>query len=408
MSEVNIKKISINKIDFYDISGLLDLDSRKLIIDVSCNKVKEIFGVKIAELVFNPYMISEKAKYIYILDDNGKYYSCLECIFSMNIKESISLSSVSINLILENILCNKIDDIKAKKLTFKTFYLGHPIHSVYIKGYSFNYSSTKKITIKTYTNKDFHIDIIVDSKNECSYNQLSKIIYNIIEMIMLIFGDIPITEMITLKNKETDLNLHFEMVDKYKPKLAKSFGKEILGCITSETINKQNLKEFEKFRKETKIIYDLFMININSDGYKEIKNCNLVQLMEGMYKTLINSKAELRDILIYFFGNYKSSKKILTRRDKRVVKDPNNSQIFIYKSNNHRNYLSHLNLNQNKNVFYKLENVYAYWKLCLAIRIFILEYIGIDYDKSAVPKYINEVDDWAKKNKLRFSSKINN
>ena len=39
----------------------------------------------------------------------------------------------------------------------------------------------------------------------------------------------------------------------------------------------------------------------------------------------------------------KSSKKLLTRRDKRKAKYPNNTPIFIYKANNHRNFLSHLN-----------------------------------------------------------------
>jgi len=144
------------------------------------------------------------------------------------------------------------------------------------------------------------------------------------------------------------------------------------------------------------------------DGYKEIKNCNLIQIMEGMYNTLIATNVNLRNILIYYFSNFKTSKKILTKRDKRKSKDPNNTEIFIYKANNHRHYLSHLNLKQNKNVFYGLENIYAYWKLVLSIRVFILEYVGINYNYDYVVKYIKEVDDWAKKQKLRFSARINN
>lgn len=193
-------------------------------------------------------------------------------------------------------------------------------------------------------------------------------------MIMLMFGDIPTISNIIIDYNNKEIEALFEIVEKYKPKKLKSLGKDILGCITLDTINKANIKKFEQFRKETKIIYDLFMINVNSNGYIEMKNCNLIQLMEGMYKAIVKPKCELRNILLFYFNNSKTSKKILTRRDKRVVQDPNKTPIFIYKANNHRNYLSHLNVKQKKNVFYKLENIYAYWKLCLCVRVFILEY----------------------------------
>lgn len=224
---------------------------------------------------------------------------------------------------------------------------------------------------------------------------------------MLIFGDIPIISEVNI-GEEQEVKAYFEIVDKYKAPKKKSNGKEIVGCITEKTLNKDIIKKFEDFRKNTKIIYDIYMTTINSEGYREIKNCNLVQIMEGLYKTLGMPNMDLRDILIYYFNNSKSSKKLLTRKDKRKVKDPNNTPIFIYKANNHRNYLSHLNLKQNKNVFYQLENIYAYWKLTMCIRLYILEYLGVSYETEKISKYIKEVDDWAKNNKLRFSARINN
>ena len=77
----------------------------------------------------------------------------------------------------------------------------------------------------------------------------------------------------------------------------------------------------------------------------------------------------------------------------------------MYKARNHRNYLSHLNLTQDKNVFIKHENPYAFWKLSLCIRLFILEILGINYNIDNVEKYVKKVNNWAVINKLRFSSK---
>lgn len=406
MYKIDIKKISIDGQSFYEVNGELDLEKRSLNFEISFKELKKIFDIEIEELLFGTDNATEKTRYIYVTDENNKYYSCIECIFSIHVNNNICFKTAAINAILENKISNNIN-IKTNKLIFKMYYLGHSIHSAYIKKYSFNYDYTKKITVNTYTSGDFFIEIIVESKKEYSYLKLSKIIYTFIEMLMLIFGDMPIIEEISLVQNNQSLRLYLDIVDKYNPKKKIRYGKEILGTITERTVNRMTIKKFEEFRKKTKIIYDLFMITINSNGYMEIKNCNLVQIMEGMYKTITGTNIDLRLIIIHFFQHCKSSRKLLSRRDKRKVKDPNNTPIFIYKANNHRNYLSHLNLKQNKNVFYKLENNYAYWKLCMCIRIYILEYLGIEYEKENISKYVKEIESWAKKRKLRFSAKIN-
>lgn len=402
---LDINKISIDMTNFFEVTGTLDIENRKITFNITIEQLKNIFDIATHEIIFMSDRVMEKIKNIYILCNDGKYYSCLGCMFSTRFEETVNFSSVAVGIIFENTLTNE-KNIKAKKVTFKSHYIGHSIHSAYIHSYSFNYNSRKKIIINTYTDENFHIDISVESKIEYCYSELSTIIYSVFEIIMLIFGDMPIISNVDIGENQ-EIKTYFGLVDKYKAPYIRSIGKEILGCITQETLNKDVMKRFEKFRKDTNIIYDIYMTNINSDGYKEIKNCNLVQIMEGLYRTLGNPKKELRDILIYYFNYSKSSKKLLTRKDKRKVKDPNNTPIFIYKANNQRNYLSHLNLKQNKNVFYELENIYAYWKLTMCIRLFILEYLNIKYDTQQISKYIEEVDDWAKKNKLRFSSRIN-
>ena len=403
---LEIDKISIDMINFFEVEGTIDIQNKNLIINISFEQVNEIFELDIKELIFYSDKLIDKTKNIYVLDKTGKKYSCIGCIFSYKLKEYVILSSVSTNLILENIFTNNID-IVTKKVTFKTYYVGHSIHSAYIKKYSFNYNVNNKITINKYEDENFHIDISIENKHMTKYYKMSKILYNILEYIKLIFGDIPLINEIIIETEQGIVKPHFTTADKYMRNNKKSNGREIIGFINPDVLNKQNLKKFEKFREDTKIIYDLFMINTNGYGYKEMQNCNLIQIMEGLYRSLINKNGYLGDIIKYFFSN-PTSKKLLTRRDKRRIKNENNTPIFIYKAINHRNYLSHLNLKQNKNVFYKLENIYAYWKISMCIRIFILEYLKINYDYKKIPLYTKEIEDWAKKNKLRFSSRINN
>ena len=76
---------------------------------------------------------------------------------------------------------------------------------------------------------------------------------------MLIFGDIPIISDVSI-GEEQEIKAYFEMVDKYKAPKKRSNGKEIVGCITEKTLNKDIIKKFERFRSDTKIIFDLYMI----------------------------------------------------------------------------------------------------------------------------------------------------
>ena len=63
---------------------------------------------------------------------------------------------------------------------------------------------------------------------------------------MLIFGDMPIISNVNIGESQ-EIKTYFNLVDKYKAPYDRSLGKEILGCITQETLNKDVIKRFEKF-----------------------------------------------------------------------------------------------------------------------------------------------------------------
>lgn len=344
----------------------------------------------------NVFNINNLLKTVYIIDENEVKYSCINCKYSFEVSSVINVCSISIDYIIENAFM-QLENIKINQLLFKMYYLKSSIHYFDIEKYSFDYTKTKKIFIEPYVDNEYrnlNINLKIESKINSKYRELSKILYAILELFSLLFGETPTIKQIFLND---DIILHLDIVVKYKPYEVKRLDKVVIGNVTINTINKNIINKFLKFRRETKVIYDLFLINLNSDEYFETKNCKLIQIMEGMYKTLkkipANKKIFLYDILLFYFNYSKATKKILSRRDKRKISvDKNNdAQIFLYKAKNHRNYLSHLNLTQDKNVFIKYENPYAFWKLSLCIRLFILEILGINYNIDNVEKYVKRL-----------------
>ena len=147
----------------------------------------------------------------------------------------------------------------------------------------------------------------------------------------------------------------------------------------------------------------MFMITVNSSNYLEIKNSTYVQLLEGTYRTIISSSdSELWEMLKYYFKVSPVTNMLLNSYD---LKDSNNkyhTPIFLYKSLNHRNYLSHLNVTVHKNIFYELENNYAQMKFILCLRLTYMNYLGLCADKDKLNKLLTSITKWYEDNNLNF------
>ena len=102
-----IDKLSIDMVSFYKVKGTLDVKDKKVILNISFEQLNEIFEIDMKELSFGSDKIIEKTRNMYVLDKSGKKYSCIGCIFSCNAKERIVLSSVAIDVILENTFAKK-------------------------------------------------------------------------------------------------------------------------------------------------------------------------------------------------------------------------------------------------------------------------------------------------------------
>lgn len=401
MNSRKITKISTDRESFFDVTGTIDIKTRIINLIISFDVLNRAFNLNCAELIMNPEKLNTN-KVIYLCDENGIYYSCFNCIFGFTLNEELKIYSSPIEYILENILTDE-RNIKINELVFRTSMPKK--YSLYISNVSFKYDKGITINIKRlFIDDKVIIDFIVSSSQKYKYNELSNIIYTILEMTFLYLGDIPSINQISIFNGQK-IKLYIENAPKYiqRKNIYRSSTNGILSYIEPRSISKKQIKTFKKFRKQTKIIFDLLMINMNGDSYVEIKNSMLVQLLEGLYKTINTGvKIELWQILESYFLQNREISTLLVRRDLRTVADQHNTPIFLFKAKEHRHYLSHLNMNEEKNVFYKLENIYANWKLNQCIRIYIMQLIGTSINNNEFEKTKASIEKWAKEHKFRY------
>lgn len=402
MEEIIIKKLSIDKYSFFDIDGILDIQKRTINLNIPFTEFESIFKFKPGELFLNPDKIN-KFKTIYVCDDKNNKYSCLNCIFGFKYNEPINIYSAPIDLIIENKI-SETENIHIDKLVFTTSFPKK--YSLYINNFSFKYTKSKQISTKKYVENDkVFIDYTIVVSKSTEYDKLSSILYSLIELTFLFLGDIPKIEKIKMYNNDDEFILYSESAPKYmqRKNIFRSSNNGILAYFDSNIISPSLLKTFIKFRNQTKILFDMLMINMNGDGYIEITNSMLVQLLEGLYKTInqINKK-ELRDILDFYYLKNPTINSLLEKRDLKDAGDSLHTPIFLLKAKEQRHYLSHLNMNQQKKVFYQLENNYAYWKLNLAIRIYIMQNLDVTINQEEFDKMKASIERWAKDHHLRY------
>lgn len=219
-------------------------------------------------------------------DENGLKYFCSNCIFSIKLSFenlNIKLSSVSIDYICINSE-NKIDELLYKKLEVN-FLMQNP-DNIYLTNFSFKLNQTTLIEIKSNS-------IIISSNINVKQKYLWNIFINIYELLYLYIGKfLTIETIFYTKNTSEKLQFICELPNKYKPQKKACIIEDSLVNINYTSINKVIINKWKKLRKETLLVYDVFLQSNNSDDlYKENKVCMLLQCMEGFYNCT-NTKAK--------------------------------------------------------------------------------------------------------------------
>lgn len=399
MDAVTITKISVDGNNYYNISGTLDLNERVFSFSVPYDNFENIFKYNPAEL-YNDYNKIRTYTTYYLSDDMGKLYTLFNCIFGFKLENPINFHSLPIELIFSNV-SDSNRNILVDSVIFKTSFPRKFLQ--YITDIDFKYDYDKKVSIKRIIDGE---KLILEYRIKClhkrKYKILSNIIYSMLELTFLYVGDFPKIEDVYCND---DIHIYFENVPKYNQRkdIYYSSTNGIINYVEKNIFSTLELKKFIKFRNNSGILFDMLLININNSSYIEISNSMMIQLIDGFYKTFTNKlNHQMWQILQFYFIKNSTINSILVKRDLKPSNDNFQTPIFLLKARNHRNYLSHLNMNGSDTIFYSLENNYAFWKLSLTVRIIILQLLNITININEFNKTKESIECWALKHHLKL------
>lgn len=395
MFDKRIIKVSSDCSSFIDIDGLLNIENKSFSFVLSIEEYITLFKS-------DPIKGLEPTN-LYFLDENSIKYTCFNCIIGFNMFSNIHITCSSIDLILENIF-SPVENILVDEIVFQTSFPKSNSLICYIENINFDYSDSISIDIKKDISKEYNRLIIsASSKTKINYKDLDNYAFYTLELLFLLFGCMPKLENFSARIDSNTIVIHFNLVDKYQQNLKNGSTTACLIDITKDIFTKELLEKFIQFRNDTLILYDIFMINVNSYNYVEIKNSMYVQLLEGTYRTIISSSdCELWEILKYYFKDSPVTNMLLNSYDLQDSNNQYHTAIFLHKSLNHRNYLSHLNVTEQKNIFYQLENNYAQMKFIICLRLTFMNYLGLSPDNDKINRLLNSITKWYEDHNLKF------
>ena len=395
MFDKKIIKVSSDCSLFIDIDGVLDINNKSFSFILSFNEYNSLFKSDPIKTL--------KPINLYFLDENNKKYSCFNCITNFKFSSNIILNCTSIDVILENTFSFD-EDILVDEVVFQTSFPKSNSLICYIDNINLDYDDFISINIKREISKEYNKLIIsASSKTKIKYKELDNYTFYTLELLFLLLGCMPKLESFNIIVDTNVIGIHFNLVDKYYQNLKNGLTETCLINISQDIFTKELLEKFIKFRKDTLILYDMFMITVNSSNYAEIKNSTYVQLLEGTYRTIINSsKSELWEILKYYFIDSPITNMLLNSYDLKDSNDKYHTPVFLYKSKNHRNYLSHLNVNEPKNIFNKYENNYAQMKFIICLRLTFMNHLGLSPDNDKINRILNSITKWYEDHNLKF------
>ncbi len=376
----------------------LDLVNRYILnSEISMNDFKELFDLK------GRVNFSDTKPQNLILYSKDKKYYCHNCIFGHVFNENgmVSIYANSIDYILEN------GDVKKEKIISNKVVVELEVpldfnNINYVSDFTFEYNTVTKVEIKKTINKENKIvSIIVTNKRNIKAKKLMNIAFVVYELLIMYCG--TGMKFISRKyiNNNNEILFHSSIVNKYSCVNKSRMQSKIIIQVDKHSINSQIIKKWLELKDKTSLLIDIYFSIINSDIYNEIKINMLVQCIEGFYKSCINDSLKLWEILEEVFLKNKNTGFILSRTDKRKIKVEKRMEcIFLYKAKNHRNYFSHLNKHEKKNLFEKKQMNYAFWKINLCFRTIIIDYIGLTVDNKLKTQVIGEIEQFKKKFKI--------
>lgn len=241
-----------------------------------------------------------------------------------------------------------------------------------------------------------YYELTIQSSNKLTTENLLDKFVNFYEFLILCLGYyLEITEI-----KFTDKNKTFSYTYPFSAKFSGTNNYNSYSCVLAK-INKENLSEVYKnwliVRKNSHIIYDIYMNIFSVKYFIEIALSTLINCMEGYYKCIhkstlkkqVHTKKGLKTVdktfkdIMKEYINSPVGKIIFTNSDR------NKFKIF-HRLKNHRNFFAHLN--EKKGRFYGENNLFMLYKLRLMFRAFILTDIYQEIETSNLEECVSEIE----------------
>lgn len=243
------------------------------------------------------------------------------------------------------------------------------------------------------TDQYTHILLIdISSEFHTSAEKFDSVMLTVLELVTLISGVSPLLKHRILFTADKAVSLHRELVRKHYSSTHQRIQYPI-SQIDSNAINEESLTRYLDLKKRLGILIDLLLTILNGDDYLEMKCANLVQSIEGFYRSAYKTQGSLKQILNLAFDQ-DLTRSLLTHDEFYGTKSPVRNFSFLEKACNHRNYLSHLNINTKKPIFEQHELYYAFTKLSLCLRIAIINKIEIPIDDDLLKQSIDKSNNY--------------
>lgn len=396
--------VSINYINNLNTEISLELDLQNLKTSFFQIKLKDFITLFSAE---EKNVRNNLIQKVIVFKNDKKTYYCFNCaiqIYFPSEGEYCDLRIKSIDYIFTD-CANKREEIKVDSFTLN---LEVKNHLEYLKinflDFSFNEDIQIKISRETRKNdkgtSQFFVKITAESRVAVLMNELENICRYIYGLFVLYLGrGIKILERSFFINSQ-ECQYYILEVDKYNYIDKQNSIEFCIHEINDLSLNKTLLNKWIEIENDISLVFDVYLFIKNSDIYNELKLSLTIQILEGFYKSYICKKdLELWKILENVFVKSDNIKDILSSSDKNQViynKQGDTKEEYLYKLINHRNYFSHFNILEKKDVFVGKENNYALYKTDLALRMLILNTLNLIPDNTELINFVERLNEFIK------------
>lgn len=393
-----MNEIILNNRAIYVKDLTLDFDNNEICI-VESDISSETYSF-CAQMLFNMTI----DKLIYLKDKTGKKYSFYECYIG---KSNMKNDEITIRIKFQAYITDYfIADIKSYEinkmevqLEYKKFDMTN-IEESLNKNISFNIGKMHyKIELVYYGR---YYKIILQNNNKLTTEKFIHSFLLFYEFLILNLGYYLEIKKINISNSHQTLEYLYPFSGKYSGKNNYNTHSCVLGKINNPDI-KQIYKKWLEIRKNSHVIYDIYMNVFSVKYFIEIALSTITNCMEGYYKCIHKStlkkaikdangktkikNKEFKDLMKEYL-NSNEGKLIFSSKDRQTLKIYN-------KLTNHRNYFAHLDKERKR--FHGDSNLYMLFKIKLLFRTFILNDIGMAIEIDNLKECVNDIEKYMKR-----------